>query len=188
MSAVAPLIRRANQASPTSYLYAFTLPLLSMFLAVVLGSIPWGVNQNSLFVPDLLAPTLFFWGVHQPRNVSILIAFAFGLITDIIDNTPLGSQALAYMIMLLIAKSQASTLVHLGLFFKWGLFVLSIILFVALKLLVSLGFYGHLATVATWPAALFSLQLVLVTSVAYVGIHLLLAAVNSALPAPYFSR
>lgn len=50
-------------------------------------------------MPDLLALTLVFWNVHQPRRVGMGAAFAFGLLMDVHDGALLGQHALAYTLL-----------------------------------------------------------------------------------------
>jgi rod shape-determining protein MreD len=50
-------------------------------------------------MPDVLAVVLVFWGIHQPRRVGVLWAFAFGLAIDVHDGALLGQHALAYSVL-----------------------------------------------------------------------------------------
>lgn len=67
---------------------AFTL-----LAALLIDMVPMG-RQPAM--PDVLAVVLVFWGVHQPRRVGVLWAFAFGLLIDVHDGAVLGQHALAY--------------------------------------------------------------------------------------------
>jgi rod shape-determining protein MreD len=67
---------------------AFTLIVALMIDMVPMGRLP--------AMPDVLAVVLVFWGVHQPRRVGVLWAFAFGLLIDVHDGAVLGQHALAY--------------------------------------------------------------------------------------------
>jgi rod shape-determining protein MreD len=66
---------------------------LSLLVALMLDMIPLGRLPA---MPDVLAVVLAFWGVHQPRRVGVLWAFAFGLLIDVHDGAVLGQHALAY--------------------------------------------------------------------------------------------
>ena len=62
--------------------------LLEMALQVaLLGSAAWA--------PDLLALTLAFWVVHQPRRVGVGAGFVLGLLIDVHQGALLGQHALA---------------------------------------------------------------------------------------------
>jgi rod shape-determining protein MreD len=51
---------------------------------------------NAAWMPDLLALVLVFWCVHQPRLVSIGVAFFLGVVTDVHQSALLGQHALTY--------------------------------------------------------------------------------------------
>lgn len=70
--------------------------LLNMLIHMLLdGQSPWA--------PDLLAITLVFWTVHQPRRVGILAAFMLGLLLDVHQGSLLGQHALAYAVLSYLA-------------------------------------------------------------------------------------
>ncbi|MEW5886922.1 MAG: rod shape-determining protein MreD [Pseudomonadota bacterium] len=70
--------------------------LLEMALQVaLLGSAAWA--------PDLLALTLAFWVVHQPRRVGVGAGFVLGLLIDVHQGALLGQHALAYSVMCYLA-------------------------------------------------------------------------------------
>lgn len=70
---------------------------ISLLVALILNMLQnmdlWG---RATWTPDLLAVVLVFWTVHQPRYVSIVAAFLFGLLMDVHQGALLGQYALAY--------------------------------------------------------------------------------------------
>lgn len=72
----------------------------SLFVALVLNLLPLG---RVLWMPDVLAVVLVFWGVHQPRRVGIAAAFVFGLVMDVHQAALLGQNALAYAVLTYLA-------------------------------------------------------------------------------------
>lgn len=75
---------------------------LTLFITLMLNLQPWG---NLVGIPDFVAIALIFWGVHQPRRVSIGIAFSIGLIMDVNNATLLGETALAYTLLSYLATT-----------------------------------------------------------------------------------
>lgn len=73
---------------------------LSLLAALAFNLLPLG-RQPAL--PDLLAVTLAFWAVHQPRRVGVGLAFMFGLLMDVHQGALLGQHALAYSLMVFVA-------------------------------------------------------------------------------------
>ena len=69
----------------------------SLLVAFVLALIPAG---RVLWLPDVLAMTLAFWGTHAHRRVGLGAAFAFGLALDVHQATLRGQHALAYAVLL----------------------------------------------------------------------------------------
>jgi len=69
---------------------------LSLLVALVFNLLPLGRNPA---LPDLLALTLAFWAVHQPRRIGIGLSFAFGLVMDVHQGALLGQHALAYTLL-----------------------------------------------------------------------------------------
>jgi len=82
---------------------ALLLPVSPWFIAFsliarLLLNMMLGLTQ-ALWLPDLLAVCIFFWGIHQPRRVGIGIAFCFGLWTDVQQSSLMGQHALSYALL-----------------------------------------------------------------------------------------
>ncbi|MGA8008448.1 MAG: rod shape-determining protein MreD [Thiomonas sp.] len=75
---------------------------LSLLVALLLNFLPLG---RIPWMPDLVALTLVFWNVHQPRRVGMAVAFALGLAVDVQQGSVLGQHALAYTVLSYFAIS-----------------------------------------------------------------------------------
>jgi rod shape-determining protein MreD len=69
---------------------------VSLLVALMVNLLPLG---RAPAMPDLLALTLVFWNVHQPRRVGVGLAFLFGLVMDVHQGALLGQHALAYTLL-----------------------------------------------------------------------------------------
>ncbi len=49
--------------------------------------------------PDFFALVLLYWAIHQPRWIGIGVAWACGLVTDVVEANLFGQHALAYAIL-----------------------------------------------------------------------------------------
>ena len=76
----------------------------SLIAALMLNMLPLG---RAPWMPDFMAVVLVFWNVHQPRRVSIGLAFMFGLGMDVNQSSLLGQHALSYT-----ALSFFATMIH----------------------------------------------------------------------------
>ena len=68
----------------------------SLLAALAFNLLPLG-RQPAM--PDLLALTLAFWAVHQPRRIGIGLSFMFGLLMDVHQGALLGQHGLAYTLL-----------------------------------------------------------------------------------------
>ena len=59
-----------------------------------------GFTLNSM---TMLALTLAFWVIHQPRRVGVGVSFFFGLLMDVHQGSILGQHALAYTLLAFVA-------------------------------------------------------------------------------------
>jgi rod shape-determining protein MreD len=84
--------REALLLPVSPWFIAFSL-IASLLLNMMLGL------TQALWLPDLLAVCIFFWGIHQPRRVGIGIAFCFGLWTDVQQSSLMGQHALSYALL-----------------------------------------------------------------------------------------
>ena len=164
--------------SPRQRIFALVFPTATLLTALICSGLIWGRLGWSVLVPDFIAPVIFFWSVHQPRWMPVLLVFTFGMASDIMDATPLGVQAASYLMLALLTRTQAAALGGLGFLFNWALFAVLMAGFVVLKFALSLlgtpGIFDH----SLRPAILQSLQLVLTTIIAYVPFHLSMSALN----------
>ena len=74
--------------------------VVTLLLALAFNMLPLG---RSPWLPDLLALTLAFWTVHQPRRVGVGVSFFFGLLMDVHQGALLGQHALSYTLLSFVA-------------------------------------------------------------------------------------
>ena len=85
---------------PANPLFIWATLLLALTLNMLENMGLWG---RAAWAPDLLALTLVFWSVHQPRRVGIGVAFVFGIMIDVHQGSMLGQHALAYTVLSFLA-------------------------------------------------------------------------------------
>ncbi len=68
----------------------------TLLVALAINMLPLGRHPA---MPDLLALSLVFWNVHQPRRVGVGLAFVFGMMMDVHQGALLGQHALAYTLL-----------------------------------------------------------------------------------------
>lgn len=142
------------------------LPVNPLFIALSLG-LAFSINLLPLgrhaALPDLLALTLVFWNVHQPRRVGVGVAFVFGLLMDVHEGALLGQHALSYTLLSYLAIMIHRRLVWFGLaeqaLHVLPLFVLATLVSLAVRMAVGGMWPGWglvfspLAQALLWPLA-----------------------------------
>jgi rod shape-determining protein MreD len=81
---------------PANPLFILATLLIALFANMVVNI---SLVGNAAWMPDFLALVLVFWCVHQPRLVSIDVAFFFGVATDVHQSALLGQHALTYTVL-----------------------------------------------------------------------------------------
>jgi len=87
------MTRREALLLPVSPWFITASLLVCLVLNMLLGL------TQAIWLPDLLAVCIFFWGIHQPRRVGIGLAFCLGLWTDVQQSSLMGQHALTYAIL-----------------------------------------------------------------------------------------
>ena len=142
------------------------LPVNPLFIAFTLAAalffnlLPW---RGMSGMPDMVALVLAFWGVHQPRRVSVGIAFTLGLAMDVANGALLGQHAFAYAVLAFAANALSRRLLW---FPVWPqalhMFVVllgSQLLMLAVRMIAGspfpgvLYFLGSFVSAALWPVA-----------------------------------
>ena len=71
------------------------VPSLTVFIAVILASVPWGLPDDATFILPLAAVmTVFCWRAIPGANLPAVLAATFGLFLDVTSGGPLGFWAL----------------------------------------------------------------------------------------------
>ena len=142
------------------------LPVNPLFIgftlvcALLFNLLPW---RDISGMPDLLALVLAFWGVHQPRRVSVGVAFIFGITMDVANGALLGQHAFAYAMLAFAANALSRRLLW---FPQWpqAMHILCVLLgsqllMLAVRMVAGspfpgvLYFLGSFISAALWPIA-----------------------------------
>ncbi|MBS4097882.1 MAG: rod shape-determining protein MreD [Sulfuricella sp.] len=75
---------------------------LSVLVALMFDLLPWN-GVLLMLRPDLLALTLLYWSIREPRRLGIGVAWLMGLMMDVADGVLFGQNALAYALAVFLA-------------------------------------------------------------------------------------
>ncbi|MDD3884333.1 MAG: rod shape-determining protein MreD [Gallionella sp.] len=74
------------------------LVLATVVLALLLNSLPWEGIWLDLR-PDFVALVLLYWSLYHPNRLGIGLAWAVGMLADVVDASLFGQHALAYTVL-----------------------------------------------------------------------------------------
>lgn len=75
------------------------VPALSVFVAVLATTVPWGLPADATFAPPLIVMTMIFcWRALPGTVLPSYLALLLGLLTDILSGGPLGFWAMMALI------------------------------------------------------------------------------------------
>jgi rod shape-determining protein MreD len=112
-------VRRLRQA------LVATAPLLTSLVLVLLGSMPLYVGHVGVVMPQLCVAAVFYWTIYRPDLMTYGAAFAVGLVADVVSGAPLGSTALAVLIVRRIVLAQRRYLIGKPFQVLWTGFLLA---------------------------------------------------------------
>lgn len=81
------------------------IPALTVALATLLAALPWGLSSDSRFLlPMLPYAAIHWWAARRPTLMPEWLAFACGLVTDVLTHGPLGYWSLVFLIGLMFVQ------------------------------------------------------------------------------------
>ena len=85
---------RSEIERPVSNVFIF----MSVFVALLINSLPWG-GVWLLLRPDFVAVVLLYWCMHKPWRFGIGLSWVVGILADVADASLFGQHALAYTML-----------------------------------------------------------------------------------------
>lgn len=79
----------------------FWVVLASIFVALLLVAIPVPVMWRG-YVPDWPLLFLFYWVLALPTRVGVLLACVVGILTDLLDGSPVGATSVGAVLAVLV--------------------------------------------------------------------------------------
>ena len=70
----------------------------SLLVALIINLLPWPPAIVAV-MPDLVALTVLYWCIHQPRRFGFTAAWLIGLVMDVANGTLFGQHTLAYSVL-----------------------------------------------------------------------------------------
>ncbi len=78
------------------------LPAMTIFLAAAIQEIALPFPAWSVFRPDLVLISLFYWRLYRADRCGPILALVAGLFVDVVSGSPLGMHGVAYIVLVLV--------------------------------------------------------------------------------------
>ena len=148
-----------------------TVPVMTMLLLVLIGSMPLGSLHTFEIFPMLNIIVIFYWTVYRPDLVPPFVLFLIGLIDDVVMGTPLGLMACVFVLLYGVTLTQRQFFLGKPFYVTWlGFSVISAVCICLIWVLVAL-FAGRLGIVIT-PFIKYTITLLTFPSVAWLLVRI----------------
>jgi rod shape-determining protein MreD len=104
-----------------------TFPFATTLLCTLLSVVAWPLPHFGAVAPPLGLIALYYWAIHRPDLFRPGMAFAIGLLNDIINFLPLGLSALLFVAAHQLVLSQRRFFSGHSFFMMWFGFILMIL-------------------------------------------------------------
>lgn len=78
------------------------LPALTVFLAAVVQEVALPFSAWSVFRPDLVLISLFYWRLYRQDRCGPILALLVGLLVDLLSGSHLGLHGVSYIVLVLV--------------------------------------------------------------------------------------
>ena len=93
-------------AQRVDHLVRQLVPASLVLILVVLQALPWHLPGLAEAMPALPMIAIYYWSVYRPDLLVPSVAFATGLVNDIVLGAPIGISSLAFLVIQGMTASQ----------------------------------------------------------------------------------
>ncbi len=104
-----------------------TLPFITTALCTLLGVIAWPLPHFGMVAPPLALMALYYWTIHRPDLFHPSMAFAIGLLNDVVNFLPLGLSAFLFVAAHQIILRRRRLFASHSFFMIWSGFILTVL-------------------------------------------------------------
>lgn len=104
------------------------LPFVTVLLCTFLSVVAWPIPYVGTVAPPLGLIALYYWAIHRPDLFRPSMAFAVGLLNDVINSLPLGLSALLFVAAHQLVLQQRRFFTGHSFFMMWFGFMLMIVI------------------------------------------------------------
>jgi rod shape-determining protein MreD len=103
------------------------IPVAITGLLLTISILPLGLGSLHYLQPAFTLMAVVYWSLRAPAQFPLWLAFAFGVMADLIEAMPLGLQALLFMSVPLLVRGRRRVLAMRSFPVLWLIFALAIL-------------------------------------------------------------
>jgi rod shape-determining protein MreD len=103
------------------------LPVTTALVCTLLGSIVWPLPYFGAVAPPLALMAIYYWAMHRPDLFRPGMAFAIGLLNDVINFMPVGLSALLFVVVHQMVFRNRRYFIGHSFLMMWSGFILAVI-------------------------------------------------------------
>ena len=115
---------RPSLTSQVNHWLRVTVPGLMALALLLIGVLPLGLPDFGPIAPVLTLPAVYYWSIYRPDLMPAPLAFALGLLHDILNGGPPGLMALVLLLVQGACVSQSKVVVGKSFVVGWFGFLL----------------------------------------------------------------
>lgn len=143
------------------------VPFATILLSIFITNLPLRLDSSIFLLPLLTFPIIYFWTNYSSNLVNAPIIMILGLTKDVLENSPLGTNSLYFLVFQIIIFSQKKLLAKSTSFILiWTEYIFCLGAIFLLPYILS---FLHI-NLTTLPFSILVLQWI-ISSFAYVPIH-----------------
>ena len=118
------------------------IPAIVTFALLTITILPLGLGALPYLQVSLLLIGIVYWSLRTPAQFPLWLVFAFGVLADLVELTPLGLQALLFMAVPLLVRGRRRVLALHSFPVLWLIFAAAVLAQITLFWLVALAGSG----------------------------------------------
>lgn len=109
------------------------IPIFSSLLLTLFFSFNAGEVYNSYYTPSIAAICVYYWVFNYPRLIGVVDIFFVALISDFLNQTPLGVEPVSLLLTYYFTISQKDIVTKYGFSFFWCYLAYFLLIYTAIK-------------------------------------------------------
>jgi rod shape-determining protein MreD len=108
--------------------YVMVIPTMLLACSIIITSLPFDLRNIFLLMPFISHIIIYYYFISSSNNLPYINIFLLGLFKDILEGSMIGLNALSFLILVVVVRSQKHIIINKSFIVLWAgfLFCLSV--------------------------------------------------------------